>query len=59
MYCCMTWMFPAGMFNGSAICGAMPERFCVEMCTVISFPLGHSAAMPWVSRQQWVMHDAP
>ena len=34
----------------------MPDRFWVEMWTSQSrLSAGHSAAMPWVSRQQWVM----
>src|SRR5271166_4425011 len=37
----------------------MPERFCVEMCTTRSFSPVHSEAIPWVSRQQCVMQEAP
>ena len=59
MYCCITWILPAGMPMGSAICGAMPERFWVDMWTSNSLSVGHSDAMPCDSRQQCVMADAP
>ena len=59
MFCCRTLMLPAGTPSGSAICGAMPDRFCVEMCTTRSLSLLHSVAEPCVSRQQCMMQDTP
>src|SRR5579884_1183388 len=58
IFCCKTRMLAAGVFNGAAICAAMPERFWVEICTVRSLPF-HSEAEPCDSRQQCTMQGTP
>ena len=54
-----TRMSPAGMPKGPAICPAMPDTFCVEMCTSRFLSLSHSEMAPCDSRQQCVMTVEP
>ena len=49
----------AGIFSGSAICPAIPETFCVDMCTKRWSSSVHSEVEPCDSMQQCVITGAP